>query len=70
MALANEYDVLVLDVMLPGKDGLTVCRELREAGNSVPILMLTARDTVENRIAGLGCGADDYLIKPLTSASC
>ena len=64
MALANEYDVLVLDVMLPGKDGMTVCRELRVAGNTVPILMLTARDTVESRIAGLDCGADDYLVKP------
>ena len=64
MALANEYDVVVLDVMLPRKDGLTVCRELRAAANSVPILMLTARDTVENKIAGLDCGADDYLVKP------
>jgi two-component system copper resistance phosphate regulon response regulator CusR len=64
LALANEYDAVVLDLMLPRKDGLTVCRELRDAGNSVPILMLTAQDAVENRIAGLDCGADDYLVKP------
>jgi DNA-binding response OmpR family regulator len=64
MASARDYDVLILDVMLPRKDGLTVCRELRAAGNSVPILMLTARDAVENRIAGLNGGADDYLVKP------
>jgi two-component system copper resistance phosphate regulon response regulator CusR len=64
MALTNEYDVVILDVMLPRKDGLTVCRELRAAANSVPILMLTARDSVENRISGLDGGADDYLVKP------
>jgi len=64
MALARAYDVLILDVMLPRKDGLTVCRELRASGNSVPILMLTARGAVENRIAGLNGGADDYLAKP------
>lgn len=64
MVSARDYDVLILDVMLPRKDGLTVCRELRASGNSVPILMLTARDAVENRIAGLNGGADDYLVKP------
>lgn len=64
MASAHDYDLLILDVMLPRKDGLTVCRELRASGNSVPILMLTARDAVENRIAGLNGGADDYLVKP------
>jgi DNA-binding response OmpR family regulator len=64
LVLANEYDVVVLDVMLPKKDGLTVCRELRGAGSAVPILMLTARDAVENRVEGLDCGADDYLVKP------
>jgi two-component system copper resistance phosphate regulon response regulator CusR len=60
----NEYDLIVLDVMLPIKDGLEVCRELRAAGSALPVLMLTARDAVEDRIAGLDTGADDYLIKP------
>jgi DNA-binding response OmpR family regulator len=60
----NEYDAIVLDVMLPKKDGLTVCRELRAAGADVPILMLTARDADVDRIIGLEVGADDYLTKP------
>jgi two-component system copper resistance phosphate regulon response regulator CusR len=60
----TDYDVLILDVMLPRVDGLTVCRKLREAGQTLPILMLTARDAVEARIQGLDCGADDYLVKP------
>jgi two-component system copper resistance phosphate regulon response regulator CusR len=60
----TDYDVLILDVMLPRVDGLTVCRKLREAGQTLPILMLTARDAVEARIQGLECGADDYLVKP------
>jgi heavy metal response regulator len=59
-----EYDVVILDLMLPGKDGLIICRELREAGKSMPILMLTARDGVEDRVKGLDSGADDYLTKP------
>jgi two-component system copper resistance phosphate regulon response regulator CusR len=59
-----DYDAIVLDVMLPLKDGLAVSRELRKEGASVPILMLTARDSVEARIAGLDSGADDYLTKP------
>jgi two-component system copper resistance phosphate regulon response regulator CusR len=63
-AAITDYDAIVLDVLLPGKSGLQVCRELRQGGSVVPILMLTARDTVENRIAGLDSGADDYLIKP------
>jgi two-component system, OmpR family, copper resistance phosphate regulon response regulator CusR len=63
-AAANDYDLLVLDVMLPRKSGLDVCRELRRAGLSVPVLMLTARDAVESRVAGLDAGADDYLTKP------
>ncbi len=63
-AQMNEYDLLILDVMLPRKDGLEVCRELRDAGSVVPVLMLTARDAVQDRIAGLDSGADDYLIKP------
>jgi DNA-binding response OmpR family regulator len=64
MAGAADYDCVVLDILLPGRDGLEVCRELRDAGNWVPILMLTALDAVEHRIAGLDAGADDYLPKP------
>lgn len=60
----NTYDAIVLDVMLPLKDGFTVCRELRERNIKTPILMLTARDAVEDRITGLDAGADDYLTKP------
>src|SRR6476661_5083117 len=60
----NDYDAVILDVMLPGKDGLTVCRELRAAGSDVPVLMLTARDAIEARVEGLDAGADDYLTKP------
>ncbi len=60
----NDYDAIVLDVMLPLKNGLTVCRSVRASGSAVPILMVTARDTVESRIEGLNCGADDYLVKP------
>jgi two-component system response regulator MprA len=63
--LARErYDLVVLDLMLPGEDGLAVCRRLRAAGDRVPILMLTARDAVADRIDGLDAGADDYLVKP------
>jgi two-component system OmpR family response regulator len=64
MAEATAYDVLVLDVMLPGIDGFETCRRLRGDGVRTPILMLTARDEVEDRIAGLDTGADDYLTKP------
>jgi heavy metal response regulator len=64
LAGANDYDLILLDVMLPRKDGFAVCRELRRAGYATPVLMLTARDSVEHRISGLDCGADDYLIKP------
>ncbi|HYG08402.1 MAG TPA: response regulator transcription factor [Pyrinomonadaceae bacterium] len=60
----NDYDLIILDVMLPRKDGFEVCRELRAAGSSLPVLMLTARDAVEDRIEGLDAGADDYLPKP------
>jgi len=63
-AQLNDYDLIILDVMLPRKNGLEVCGELRAAGYSTPILMLTARDAVDDRIAGLDTGADDYLIKP------
>jgi len=60
----NSYDLIILDVMIPGRNGFEVCRELRRAGKNLPILMLTARDAVEDRIAGLDHGADDYLTKP------
>jgi len=60
----TDYDALILDVMLPLKDGLAVCRTIRQSGNAVPILMVTARDAVEARIEGLDSGADDYLVKP------
>jgi two-component system response regulator MprA len=61
---ASPPDVVVLDVLMPGIDGLQVSRILRAAGNRIPILMLTARDTVSDRVAGLDAGADDYLVKP------
>ncbi|HXA06941.1 MAG TPA: response regulator transcription factor [Bryobacteraceae bacterium] len=60
----NEYDLVILDVMLPIKDGYAICRELRGSGFRSPILMLTARDAVDDRVAGLDSGADDYLTKP------
>jgi len=60
----NDYDAIILDVMLPGRDGVAVCRDLRAAGSDVPVLMLTARDAVESRVIGLDAGADDYLTKP------
>jgi two-component system copper resistance phosphate regulon response regulator CusR len=61
---SNSFDLVILDVVLPGKDGFTVCRELRDAGRDMPILMLTARDTVQDRITGRDRGADDYITKP------
>jgi two-component system OmpR family response regulator len=64
MATATDYDAIVLDVMLPGADGFAVCRRLREAGRWTPVLMLTARDAVEDRVRGLDLGADDYMVKP------
>jgi two-component system copper resistance phosphate regulon response regulator CusR len=64
LAGANDYDLVILDIMLPGKDGFEVCRELRAQGLTVPVLMLTARDAVRDRITGLDVGADDYLTKP------
>ena len=64
MASINPYDLFILDVNLPQKDGFAVCSELRGNGNAKPILMLTARDTVDDRVAGLDTGADDYLVKP------
>ena len=68
MAQATDYDAIVLDVMLPGIDGFATCRRLREDGIWAPVLMLTARDGVEDRVAGLDGGADDYLTKPFSFA--
>src|SRR5256884_4726687 len=68
MAAATRYDAIVLDVMLPGMDGFETLAALRRAGRWTPVLMLTARDAVEDRIAGLDVGADDYLTKPFSFA--
>ncbi len=64
LAEVNPYDLIILDIMLPNKDGIQVCRELRAKKINTPILMLTAKDTVEDRVRGLDTGADDYLVKP------
>ena len=63
-ALENNYDVIILDLMLPGMDGLEVCERLRKEGRTTPVLMLTARDTLNNKVEGFNSGADDYLVKP------
>jgi two-component system OmpR family response regulator len=68
MAIATPYDVIVLDVMLPGMDGFATCRELRRREIWTPVLILTARDAVEDRVHGLDTGADDYLVKPFSFA--
>ena len=65
-AAENEYDVIILDIMLPKKDGISICRELRAKGIVTPIIMLTAKDTVEDKVKGLDVGADDYLGKPFS----
>src|SRR5262245_57479088 len=64
MAKTLEFDLILLDVMLPGLDGFAVCRQLRAAHVSTPILFITARDTLEDKIEGLDTGADDYIVKP------
>ncbi len=65
LALTHDYDVIVLDLMLPGMDGITLCRKLRsEADKQVPVIMLTARDTLDDKLLGFESGADDYLVKP------
>jgi len=66
LATENPYGAIVLDVMLPGLDGFQLCRRLRESGRWVPVLMLTARDAVGDRVRGLDAGADDYLVKPFS----
>jgi two-component system copper resistance phosphate regulon response regulator CusR len=65
---SQSYDLVVLDVMLPGRDGFEILTAMRECGNRTPVLMLTARDAIEDRVTGLECGADDYLIKPFAFA--
>ena len=67
-AVAAEFDLILLDVMLPGLDGLTVCRRLREQKNFTPILIITARDATGDKVAGLDAGADDYIVKPFQVA--
>ena len=64
LATTRPYDALVLDVMVPGRDGLSILRQLRERGHAVPVLLLTARGSVNERVEGLNLGADDYLAKP------
>jgi two-component system copper resistance phosphate regulon response regulator CusR len=64
LASVNPYDAVILDLMIPGPDGMEVCRRLRRSKSATPVLMLTARDSVEDKIAGLDAGADDYLAKP------
>jgi heavy metal response regulator len=66
LAETNSYDLIILDIMIPGKDGISICRNLRKKKNDTPILMLTARDDVEDKISGLDAGADDYLTKPFS----
>ena len=65
---STDYDVVILDIMMPGIDGLTVLRTLRSRGNTVPVMLLTARDAVADRVGGLDAGADDYLTKPFEFA--
>ncbi|MGB4768069.1 MAG: response regulator transcription factor [Candidatus Saccharimonas sp.] len=67
-AIGSEYDVIILDRMLPGLDGLEVCKKIRDAGIQTPIIMLTAKGQIRDRIAGLDAGADDYLVKPFAFA--
>ena len=67
-AAVNDYDLVVLDVTMPKRDGFSVCRELRRSGSSVPVLMLTARDALADKVEGLDAGADDYLAKPFEFA--
>lgn len=63
-ALHNDYDVIVLDIMVPGKDGLAILKQLRNAGRNVPVILLTARNELDDRLQGLNLGADDYIAKP------
>lgn len=64
LAMAGEYDLLILDWMMPGRSGVEICSHLRQQGDSTPVLLLTAKDTLDDRVEGLDSGADDYLVKP------
>ncbi|MGD1918595.1 MAG: response regulator transcription factor [Pleurocapsa sp.] len=64
LALDNEYDVIVLDIMVPGRDGLSILKQLRRQGSNTPVILLTARNELDDRLAGLNLGADDYIAKP------
>lgn len=64
LALSEDFDLVILDLMIPKVDGITVCHDLRHSGRTTPVIMLTARDTIDDRILGLDAGADDYLVKP------
>lgn len=66
LARQNPYDAIILDIMMPNQDGITTCKNLREAGVKSPILFLTAKDSVQDKVAGLDTGADDYLVKPFS----
>ncbi|MBR6154239.1 MAG: response regulator transcription factor, partial [Treponema sp.] len=66
-AQSGIYDIIVLDIMLPGMDGISVLRVLREEKNQVPVLLLTAKDEIQDKVKGLDCGADDYMIKPFST---
>ena len=66
LADINPYDLIILDIMLPKKDGVAICKELRKKKNTTPVLMLTARNTVKDKVSGLNAGADDYLAKPFS----
>lgn len=66
LACTEPFDLVLLDVMMPGLDGFALCRELRKRGRSMPVLMLTAKGRVDDRVEGLDCGADDYLVKPFS----
>ena len=68
LARQNPYDLIILDIMMPRRDGLTVCRNLRKDGITTPVLLLTAKDAVEDKVTGLDQGADDYLVKPFSFA--
>ncbi|MGH3889590.1 MAG: response regulator transcription factor, partial [Pseudonocardiaceae bacterium] len=67
-ALTGSFDAVLLDILLPKLDGIAVCRSMRDRGDRTPVLMLTARDAVEDRVRGLDIGADDYLVKPFAFA--
>jgi DNA-binding response OmpR family regulator len=68
LAMSQSFDCMILDVMLPGRDGIQILKDLREAGKTLPILILTARDAIEDRVIGLDAGSDDYLVKPFAFA--